>query len=77
MIHRPTNIQGRGAEDTNIMANIVGYSVVTSAVPKVQDLGGHAQFITLDQVSSGILATVRVTPTKSCGEFGEVRKSLW
>lgn len=58
VIHQPTNIQGPGAEDTSIIANLVGYSVKTGAVPKVQNLGGHIQFITLDEVSSGTLAAV-------------------
>ena len=71
VVHRPANVTGPGSEGTNMIANVVGYSVKTGLVPKVHNLHGRIQFVSLDKFSRGVLVAVQepITESKSLLKF--------
>jgi len=55
-IHRPSNILGPGAQDTNLMASFVAYAVEIRAVPRIPlRMDGAIEFVALESVSREIV----------------------
>jgi hybrid polyketide synthase/nonribosomal peptide synthetase ACE1 len=55
-IHRPCNILGTGAQDTNLMASFVAYAVEIRAVPRIPlRMDGAIEFVALEGVSREIV----------------------
>ena len=49
-VHRPSNIIGAGAENVNMTANLIEYSLRIGAAPDMPNLRGHMQFVEVDDV---------------------------
>lgn len=54
-IHRPSNILGAGAENVNMTASVIEYSLRVGAVPETPNLHGYMQFIDVDKVGQGLV----------------------
>ena len=49
-IHRPSNIIGAGAENVNMTANLIDYSLRIGAAPHMPNLRGYMQFVEVEFV---------------------------
>ena len=54
-VHRPCNILGAGAEDVNLTANVIDYTLRIGAAPETPNLKGHMQFVSVEEVGSGVV----------------------
>ncbi len=54
-VHRPCNISGAGAEDVNMTANLLDYSLRIGAAPDISNLQGYMQFVEVDDVGQVIV----------------------
>ncbi|KAL9039337.1 MAG: hypothetical protein Q9214_004919, partial [Letrouitia sp. 1 TL-2023] len=54
-VHRPSNILGAGAENVNMTANVIEYSLRIGAAPETPNLKGYMQFVGVDEVGQGLV----------------------
>ena len=54
-VHRPSNILGAGAENVNMTANVIEYSLRIGAAPETPNLKGYMQFVSVDEVGQGLV----------------------
>lgn len=54
-VHRPSNILGAGAENVNMTANVIEYSLRIGATPETPNLKGYMQFVSVDEVGQGLV----------------------
>ena len=54
-VHRPSNILGAGAENVNMTASVIEYSLRVGAAPETPNLHGYMQFIDVDKVGQGLV----------------------
>ena len=54
-VHRPSNILGAGAENVNMTANVIEYSLRVGATPETPNLRGNMQFVEVEEVGRGLV----------------------
>lgn len=54
-VHRPSNILGAGAENVNMTASVIEYSLRVGGAPETPNLHGYMQFIDVDKVGQGLV----------------------